>query len=283
MTAVSSPSRLRASGKRRSPRPPAPPLRGRVKWWGAVAAEVVILLALWELAVGTLELIDPEFFPPPSAIVGSLADLASGGRLLPHLLFSLQSFAIGYLLAVVLGITLGIMLGGSPLLNLLLGPFVWVLYATPKVAFAPLLVLWLGFGVESKVFMVLFMAIFPIIVNTVEGLQTVDPSLLRAGRVYGAGRLALTVKVILPSMLPFVLVGLQVGIVRGFIGVVIGEFMGSTQGLGILLSQSASMFQMADALAVVAILILLSNSAMGILMAVKRVVAPWHKPGGDLL
>ncbi|MEZ4595548.1 MAG: ABC transporter permease subunit [Chloroflexota bacterium] len=152
--------------------------------------------------------------------------------LLDNVWFSLVNFAVGFLLAAVVGILLGLALGTIGTFRTPIGSIVWIAYSTPRVAVAPLIVMWLGFGAESKVAVIFLMAIFPIIINVWVGAGSVDQTLLRAGRVFGASSMDLYRKVTLPYILPYTLTGLRLGIARGLIGVVIAEFIGSAAGVG---------------------------------------------------
>ncbi|MBM4433581.1 MAG: ABC transporter permease [Chloroflexi bacterium] len=260
---------------------PTPPWPRRVwlklGWNLALAVEVVAVVVLWELLVGVLRLTNPEFFPPPSAIGSAFKAITSSGVLGENIAFSVRNFVIGYAIAAVVGIAIGLTMGTSPRLSLALSPFVWTFYSTPRVAIAPLLVLWLGFGAESKIAMVALMAVFPILVNVMVGGQNVDQTLLRAGRVFGASRLDLYRKVVLPFTLPYTITGLRLGIGRGLIGIVIGEFIGSSAGLGLMILRAASQFDLATTFAVLLVLLVMANASMVLLDAARARIAPWYR------
>ena len=265
-----------------------PPGRGAGLWrrsaarWGwnaTLVLEVVALLLVWQIAVGGYQIWNPEMLPPPSEVWRAFATAVRTGVLANNFWFSAQNFVGGYLLAALVGLSAGLVLGGSQLLNELLMPFVWTMYAVPRIALAPLIVLWLGFGHASKMVVIFLMSVFPILVNTMEGMRAVDPSLVRAGRVFGATRRDLYLKVVLPASLPLVLTGLRLGIGRGLVGVVVGEFIGLAAGLGYMIHRSSASFDMATAFAITLLLVVMANVSMAALSTVKRRLAPWDEEG----
>ncbi len=256
-------------------------IAARWGWNATLVLEVAALLLLWQIAVDGFKVWSPEMMPPPSEIWRAFATSVRTGVLANNFWFSVQNFIGGYLLAALLGLSAGLVLGSSQLLNELLMPFVWTLYAVPRIALAPLIVLWLGFGHASKMIVIFLMAVFPILVNTMEGVRAVDPSLLHAGRVFGATRRDLYLKVVLPASLPLVLTGLRMGIGRGLVGVVVGEFIGSAAGLGYMIYRSSASFDMATAFAITLLLVVMANVSMAALTTLKRRLAPWDEEGAS--
>lgn len=247
----------------------------RGRWRVAVVVEVLLILAVWELAISGLELIRPTFMPPPSAIGASLLDLVIHPSFLDHLLFSLSNLVIGIVLAALVGIPVGIAVGWSRFLEVTVGPVLWSLYSVPKVAFAPIVILALGLGHAPKIFLVFLLGVFPIMLNTIEGVRTIDPSLVQASRVFGTQRLDLARKVIIPATLPYILIGLRRAVALGFIGAMLGEFLGGNKGIGHLLQRAAHEFRMDDALALVVVMVVVANIGLLITELVRRRVAPW--------
>lgn len=252
-------------------------LRSLIGWNGAVIIEVVILIAAWEFAVKGLELWNPRFVPPPSDIADSLARMIQTGQLARHLGYSGGNFVIGYLVAAVLGVGLGFAIGSFRTVRAVVGPFLWLAYATPRVAIQPILVLWMGFGVAPKILIIFLMAFFPIVVTVIEGVRNTDPSLLRASRVFGVRGYRRYTKVVLPASLPYVLTGLRLGIARALVGIVVGEFIGGTAGLGFAIRLAGQEFHVDTALAVTLVLVVLANVSMLLLLALKRRLAPWDE------
>lgn len=249
-------------------------------WWRlGLVAEVLAILLLWETAVGRFELIRPSFLPPPSAIWGSLTDLVGDADFTDSLLFSLTNLAVGLVLAAAVGIVVGLSVGWFRVLRFTVAPLLWLLYSTPKVALAPLLILALGLGSASKVALVFLLAVFPIMLNTIDGVETVHGSMVRAGRVFGFNGVALGRKVIVPATLPFILVGLQRGVALGFIGEILGEFLGGSGGIGHVLERATFDFRMDDALAVVVIMVVVANAGLVLLTLLRKRYAPWYDSG----
>src|SRR5579863_2029528 len=210
-------------------------------------------LALWEL-ISRFLVDNALFLAAPSQIAAAIYDLAVTGQLWHHVGISAVEFALGYAVASVLGIALGLAMASSATMKQAVQPWVSGLYATPTIALAPLFILWFGIGIWSKVIVVISLVLFPVTINTEAGLRTTSERLIEMLRSFGATRRQIFVKVSLPSAVPFILAGLKLGIGRGLIGVVVAELFGSRAGLGRLISQSADAFNMPELFAGVVIL-----------------------------
>lgn len=249
----------------------------RIGWNVALFIEIVAIIVLLEVVISGFGWFNPAFVPPPSDIWSAFYRLGERNVLIENIWFSLSNFAIGFLLAALVGILVGLALGTIRTVRILAGPVVWIAYSTPRVALAPLIVMWLGFGAPSKVAVIFLMAVFPIIINVWVGASSVDESLLRAGRVFGASNVELYRKVTLPYILPYTLTGLRLGIARGLIGVVIAEFIGSAAGVGYMIRILSSEFDIAGALALTLVLMVAANVAMWLLNVIRRRFAPWYR------
>ena len=210
-------------------------------------------LALWEL-VSRVLVANSLFLAAPSQIAVAVVNLAHTGQLWHDVGVSAAEFALGYVIAAVLGIALGLAMAASVTAKQSLQPWVSGLYATPIIALAPLFILWFGIGIWSKVIVVISLVIFPVAINTEAGLRTTSERLIEMLRSFGATPRQIFVKVSLPSAVPFILAGLKLGIGRGLIGVVVAELFGSRAGLGNLISQSADAFNMPELFAGVVVL-----------------------------
>lgn len=219
----------------------------------AAALSVLGGLALWEL-VSRFFVANSLFLAAPSEIAVAIFHLARNGQLGHDIGVSAAEFALGYVIASVLGIALGLAMAASVTAKQSLQPWVSGLYATPIIALAPLFILWFGIGIWSKVVVVVSLVIFPVAINTEAGLRTTSERLIEMLRSFGAKPRQIFVKVSLPSAVPFILAGLKLGIGRGLIGVVVAELFGSRAGLGNLISQSADAFNMPDLFAGVVVL-----------------------------
>lgn len=210
-------------------------------------------LALWEL-ISRFLVANALFLAAPSEIAVAIVRLAHSGQLWRDMMVSASEFALGYVIASVLGVALGLAMAWNRTAKQSLQPWVSGLYATPIIALAPLFILWFGIGIWSKVVVVISLVIFPVAINTEAGLRTTSERFIEMLRSFGATSRQIFMKVSLPSALPFILAGLKLGIGRGLIGVVVAELFGSRAGLGNLISQSADAFNMPDLFAGVVIL-----------------------------
>lgn len=203
---------------------------------------VVVVFAIWELA-WQQGWISPLFFSGPSAIFNRFWQGITDGTLLRHIGYSGMNFAMGLGIAILVAIPLGILIGWYRRVRLLFDPFLNSLYATPRVALIPLIVLSLGIGNESKIFIIFLSAFFPILINTMAGVRTVDPQLLRAARAFCASDRETFVTVVLPSSVPFILAGIRQGVALGLIGMVVSELFAGNQGVGFLITYGGTTFQ----------------------------------------
>lgn len=246
---------------------------------GVLAAEVVVMLLVWQLVVGVLGWINPVFLPPPTAIWQGFLQLVASGVLWPNLLISLQAWLIGFVIAAVIAIPLGLLMGSSLPVDRVAGPIAWTIYATPSIAYQPLAKAWFGFGIGPVVFLVAISALFPILLNVAAGMRTTNPSIIRAGRVYGASRMQLYRSVYLPSTVPFLFAGLRQAVVLATIGMVVAELAGSAIGMGALIIKSVNTYQTGQACAAIAIVMLWSVGMAQLVTLVERWTAPWTRKG----
>lgn len=244
-----------------------------------VAAEVLVVLALWQVLVGTFRVVNPVFFPPPLDILRGFGEIVAGGGLETHALYSLQAWATGFAIAVVVGIPIGLLMGSYLPVDRVLGPIAWTIYATPTVAYQPLSKAWFGFGIGPVIFLVAVSALFPILLNLAAGMRTTNPSLIRAGQVYGATRIDLYRTIFLPSTAPFLFAGLRQAVVLATIGMVVAELTGSSTGMGALIIRSANTYQTDQAFAAIAIVVIWSVSMTKVVTLIERWVTPWSGGG----
>lgn len=219
------------------------------KWVLRVLGLLVVLLA-WEWAFGGGR-VDPVFSAPPSEVAGKIPTVLSSPEYLPALASTARLFAIGYVISILVGIPLGLALARSKLLDTALTPFLNALYASPAPAIIPILTAVLGFQLMSKVVIVVLLAIFPIMINANQGAKSVDATLIEVARSFRVGEARLWRDVILPSTLPYLVVGLRLGAARGMIGTAVAELYTSPDGLGYLILRYGYRFEMDGMLVVV--------------------------------
>jgi ABC-type nitrate/sulfonate/bicarbonate transport system permease component len=235
-----------------------------------------IFFVIWEF-IARAELINPLFFPRISDTFSAMWTGFTDGTILPQLGHSVSNLLIGLAISAAIGIPVGLFMGASRTADLILSPYVWAMTSLPRVALIPLLILILGFGNEMQLTIIVLSAVFPIMVNCMAGVKTVDPSLVRAGNVFGASRIQKYSKIILPFTLPFVISGINQGIARGLVGMLIGELLGGGgNGLGFLLDRAGDRFDAPMLYATLIILAVLSVSLIQLMNLLERRVAPWR-------
>jgi len=237
---------------------------------------LTLFFILWEL-IARAGVINPLFFPRSSEVFSALYRGFEDGTILPQLTHSITNFLIGLAISAAIGIPVGLLMGASRIADLILSPYVWAMTSLPRVALIPLLILILGFGDAMQLTIIVLSAVFPIMVNCMAGVKTVDPSLLRAGRVFGTSQSETYIKIILPFTLPFVISGVNQGIARGLVGMLIGELLGGGgNGLGYLLDRAGEQF---DAPMLYAVLLLLAVMSVSLIQAMRWLeerAAPWR-------
>lgn len=242
-------------------------------------ATVLVLLVGWEV-LGRTVTINPLFFSYPSQIWGGAIDLAQES-LWTNLRISGIEFALGMLLSVGIAVPVGLLMGTVRNLYYALDPIVSAMYSTPVLVLAPLLVIWFGLGIASKVAIVVILSTFPVMINLTEGVRSTDRSLIRAARSFGASRWDLYRDVIFPSVVPFFVTGLRLAVGRALIGVVVGEYIASQAGIGYQINSDAQVFATARYLAGVSVIVVFSVVVIEVLKVLERRLAPWRRLGHD--
>ncbi|MGH6673655.1 MAG: ABC transporter permease [Xanthobacteraceae bacterium] len=205
-------------------------------------AFIVLLLVCWQL-VAMLGFEPPIILPSPGAVANSLVGLFSSSSIWPDLAASGEELVYGFALAAVVGISAGLAIGWYPRLGFSLDPFINFLYAIPRVALGPLLIVWLGIGLNSKVALVFLIAVFPVLVNTSSGVRSLDPHLLRVARCFGASDFKIFRTIALPGSVPFILGGLRLAVGQSLVGVFVAELLGAQHGIGAMVQNAAEQFQ----------------------------------------
>jgi NitT/TauT family transport system permease protein len=230
----------------------------------------------WEL-VARAEVVNPLFFPRITDTFDAMYTGFRDGVIGPQLQHSLSNLLIGLLISAAIGIPVGLFMGASRTADLILSPYVWAMTSLPRVALIPLLILIMGFGNQMQLTIIVLSAVFPIMVNCMAGVKTVDPSLLRAGRVFGTNPVQTYAKIILPFTLPFVISGINQGIARGLVGMLIGELLGGGgAGLGFLLDRAGDQFDAPMLYATLLLLAVMSVALVQLMRWLERRVAPWR-------
>jgi NitT/TauT family transport system permease protein len=243
---------------------------------------VFIFMAVWEVVGNTPKwlrdtpFINPLFMSSPAGVFRAGVTLFSTGEIYKDLWVSFQEFGIGYGLAVILGVPFGLAVGWYKRLNYVTDPFISAMNATPRVAFLPLIIIWLGIGIMSKVGIVFLGAIFSILINTMDGVKTTDHRLLTAARSFGASEFQTFKTVVLPSCLPFILTGLRLAVGRALIGVMVGEMYAATAGIGFMITVAGATFQTDKVFVGVLVFCLGGLISMDILSRIERRLERWR-------
>jgi NitT/TauT family transport system permease protein len=232
------------------------------------------LLAGWELLARFV--VPPQFLPPPSAIARAFVTTTQSGELPRQLLQTVGVLVIGYGLAIVSGLAIGVAMGMSPLLRRMLDPYVSAFYAMPTITFVPLVMIWIGLGFEAKVFLTWFVSMFAIIINAEVGVANVPPAFIETARAFGCNRWQIFRRVILHAAVPFFVAGIRVGLGRALVGVVVAEMFTALAGLGYMVVLYGNTFRTAELFVPIVTLAVLSILITKLIHRLERRVAPWR-------
>ncbi|AEA26355.1 ABC transporter permease [Pseudonocardia benzenivorans] len=238
-----------------------------------VPAVFVVLILVWQFLIPLF--VDDYVLPVPSSIVDSLIQQLTDPLFWGHLEVTLRESLIGFLIGVGSAILLGTAISQVRLVEKTLMPYVVAFQTVPKVALAPLFVVWFGFGLTSKIVMAAVISFFPMLINVIEGLRAADADRIQMLTVFGASKLQIFRMVRLPSAMPFIFAGLDIGIVFAILGAVVGEFIGAKEGLGYLLLQTNYNFDIAGMFAVLVVLSVLGLLAHFLIRFAQRKIAFW--------
>ncbi|WP_314173135.1 ABC transporter permease [Streptomyces winkii] len=241
--------------------------------WGLRLLLVVVLLAGWEATAGSL--FDITFTSKPSAIAARLGEWSSDGTLWTHSWVTIQEIVYGFLLGAAAGALAGFVLASLRLAYRVVDPFMMALYSIPKVALAPLFIVWFGIGMHMKVLLAAATVFFLVFLNTAAGVREVDRGLVDAVRLMGGSRRDIALKVVLPASMTGVLTGLKVAIPYALIGAVIGELVASNRGLGYLINDAAAQFDTAGVFATLVVLSVIAGLLNVLVGLIGRRVNRW--------
>ncbi|BBK29873.1 NitT/TauT family transport system permease protein [Stella humosa] len=247
-------------------------------------AVLIGVVLLWEAAVWLLAP-PPIILPPPSRIWVDFIEAPS--YFLRNSWYTLSTTLVGFVLSVVLGVGLAVAIVNSRLAERIIYTLLVALNSLPKVALAPLFVIWMGTGIEPKIAIAVMLAIFSIVVDTVLGLRSVDPDAIALARVNHASPLKILVKIRFPNALPSLFVGMKVAISFALVGAIVGEFVAGSAGLGFVILVAQGQFDTSRVFVALVLLGLLGTILFYIVEAIERLVLPWHvsqraveRPGG---
>jgi ABC-type nitrate/sulfonate/bicarbonate transport system permease component len=258
------------------PQMPAAALEPKLPWWERRAVFrygfVALILIVWQI-VGPH--ISPIFFTYPTKIAVAFYDLTVSGDLPYYLAQSLEVMIYGLTLAILVGIPLAILMARVRWLDWALDLPINALYATPLVAVVPLLVLWFGIYLKAKIIVVFLFAVFPVLINTYQGVRECDKNMLEVAHSFRSNEWRIWQDVLLPFAVPYIIAGVRLAIGRGLIGMIIAEFYTTISGLGFMITRYANNFEMDKTFVPVIVLMTLGVSLTSLLKWLGHRIAPW--------
>jgi len=262
-----------ASGGDRARRRGAPaPARKIFDQAALQVLSVVVFLGIWQIAGAH---VNPILLATPTRVWSAFINLIESGTLGPAFLRAMEVLGVGFAIAAVVGIAVGILMGRSSVVRRILNPYVSFFQATPLIALTPLVVIWTGIGFNSEVLITVLLGVWSVIINTEEGVRNTPRTLLDMARVYHASELSVVRNVAVPNAVPYIFAGLRIALAKSLIGVIIAEMDISLKGLGGLIQNAGDAFQTAPLLAAI-----ICSSVVGvigtiILEVLRRRIAPW--------
>ena len=243
---------------------------------------VGIFLIIWELTGNVFQWINPMFMSSPSLIFKAAVEMFRSGEIYHDLYVSGIEFLGGYFLAAAVAIPFGILVGWYKRMSYVFDPFINAMNATPRVALLPLVIIWFGIGILSKVGIIFLGAVFSILINTRDGVKTTPLNLLNAARSFGASEWMVFKTVVLPSTVPFILTGLRLAVGRALVGVLVGELYAATAGIGFMITVAGATFQTDKVFVGVGIFALSGMIGMELLTKIERRFDRWRPQVGAL-
>lgn len=252
------------------------PKLARLLPWIVTPALIIVIVVVWHLVV-TIGKVNPFLFPPPAQVGEKFIGLFTTASVWGHTLTTLTEILLGFGIAVVAGVTVGVVLGKLPWLEISVRPLIIISQVAPKVAFIPLFVIWFGFGVTSKVVLSALLAFFPIMLNMLLGVRSVEQGHREVMKSLNATRAQTLLQLDMRSLQPYLFAGMEVAIVLATTGAIVGEYLSGSQGLGFLLVSSMSQLDAAQTFALILWLALVGLVLYLIVNELKRFFIPWHE------
>jgi NitT/TauT family transport system permease protein len=210
---------------------------------------------IWQL-VATYGSVPTLYLPSVTDVFDALVNMHEEGILWGNLGKSLSIYLIGMVISIAIAVPAGLLIGGIPILDKALSTYVWAIYTMPRIVLMPLLLLWIGINDAARIWIIVLSAVPATLVVIMEGIKTVDNSLLVAARSFGASRVQLFIKVVVPSTVPFIMIGLRMGVSRGLLGLFIGEIFTGVNGIGYIITLAQKTFNSAELYAMLLVFVL---------------------------
>jgi len=247
----------------------------RKQRWIIGILNLTTFFVLWQVAATTTD-IPQIFLPSVTDVWRELREMHDEGILWSNLGISAWIYIIGMVISIVVAVPLGLFIGGVKIVDRILSPYVWALYTTPRLILMPLILLWVGINDTARVVIIVLSAVPATLVVVMEGVKTVDNSLLRAAKSFGASKYRLFRSVVLPSTIPFVATGIRMGVSRGLIGLFIGELFTAADGIGYIITLAGKNFDSARTYGMLLIFVLFCVAVVGLSQLLERKVSVWR-------
>jgi NitT/TauT family transport system permease protein len=270
-TSVTAPSKKTVKGRRAGRRR----VYSRKQRWLLGTLNLTIFFILWQLAA-TYTDIPKLFLPSVTEVWGELVEMHTEGILWGNLGISLWVYVVGMVISIVIAVPLGLFIGGVKIVDRILSPYIWAIYTTPRLILMPLVLLWVGINDTARIVIIVLSAVPATLVVVMEGVKTVDNSLLKAARSFGASRSRLFTSVVMPSTVPFIATGIRMGVSRGLIGLFIGELFTAATGIGYIIALSSKTFNSAQTYAMLFIFVFFCVAMVGLTQLLERKVSVWR-------
>jgi NitT/TauT family transport system permease protein len=250
----------------------------------AQAATLVVVLGSWQILT-MLKIVDPFFFGSPLGIAMRLGDWAvhgtAYGSLWLQIWITLEESILGFIVGVVTGIVAGVLLGEIPFLADVLGPYIKVVNALPRIVLGSIFIMWLGLGLSSKVLLAAVLVFFVVFFNAFQGVRSVDRNLIANARILGASRLQVVRHVVFPSAMTWIIASLHVALGFSIIGAIVGEFLGAQKGLGLVIATAQDNFDANGVFGAMLVIGILALSAEWLMAMVEKRLLAWQPPSSS--
>jgi NitT/TauT family transport system permease protein len=257
------------------PKPSKRPWYERYRFYVGLGV-VVAFFAIWELAVAATG-ISRFVLPAPSSVFNALLFLLQQAYFLEHFRLTVTSILIGFSIAITFGVTMGILIGRSRLAEVLCSPFIITSQVTPKVGLMPLFIIWLGFGLESKIAMVALLSFFPILKATVLGVRSIEENKRHLFTIHKASAWQRITKLEIPAVLPFIMTGIETASVLAVTGAIVGEYLGGNKGLGAFIVIALNSLMVDRMFATIIVLATFGFAFYSSISMLRRLVVGWHE------
>lgn len=243
--------------------------------WLIGTLNLAVFFTIWHL-IATYTDVPKLFLPSVTEVWDALVRMNDEGILWGNLGISLWVYVVGMIISLVIAIPLGLFIGGVKIVDRIASPYIWAIYTTPRLILMPLVLLWVGINDTARIVIIVLSAVPATLVVVMEGVKTVDNSLLKAARSFGASRTRLFRSVVMPSTVPFIATGIRMGVSRGLIGLFIGELFTAANGIGYIIALSSKTFNSSQTYAMLFIFVFFCVAMVGLTQLLERKVSVWR-------